>query len=191
MKVVKIGEVAEVVSKGTTPTSIGLSFAVNGIPFLRGEDILGSAVNFSSVRMFIDETTHKTLNRSSLKYGDVLVTIAGTIGRIGHVDSENVTANCNQAVAFVRIPHERLDPIWLCYLLSSPKYQEKFAQFVVGGAIPNVSLQQIKSIEIPDIKLKTQQDIAARLKTQLAEMEKARKAVEAQCSETTKLAGLA
>jgi len=188
MKTIKIDEVADIVSKGTTPTSIGLSFSIKGIPFLRGEDILGTAVNFSTVKMFIDENAHQILNRSALQFGDVLVTIAGTIGRIGHIDSKNVTANCNQAVAFVRMPQDRVDPIWLCLLLSSPKYQELFAQFVVGGAIPNVNLQQIKSIEIPDIKIEAQLRIAARLKAQLAEVEKARKAAAVQLSETTKLA---
>ncbi|MBW1775071.1 MAG: restriction endonuclease subunit S [Deltaproteobacteria bacterium] len=192
MKTIIIDEVANIVSKGTTPTSIGLSFSIKGIPFLRGENILGTAVNFSTVKMFIDENAHQKLNRSALQFGDVLVTIAGTIGRIGHIDSKNVTANCNQAVAFVRMPQDRIDPIWLCLLLSSPEYQELFAQFVVGGAIPNVSLQQIKSIEIPDITIEAQRGIAARLKTQMAEVEKARKTAEVQQSDipTLKISAL-
>jgi type I restriction enzyme S subunit len=187
MNTIKICEVADVVSKGTTPTSVGLSFSVKGIPFLRGEDILSSAVNFANVRMFIDESTHHILSRSALQFGDVLVTIAGTIGRIGYIDSKD-TANCNQAVAFVRIPQNRVNSAWLCLLLSSPQYQEIFSQFVVGGAIPNVSLQQINSIEIPDIKIEEQRRIAARLRAQLAEVEKARKAAEVQLIETTTLA---
>ena len=42
MSVVALGTVSEVVSKGTTPTSVGLSFSASGIPFLKGEDVLGT-----------------------------------------------------------------------------------------------------------------------------------------------------
>lgn len=183
----RIGELAEIVSKGTTPTSVGYSFSNTGIPFLRGEDVLGTIINFNCVKMCIDDHTHTALSRSALKHGDVLVTIAGTIGRIGFIDEIEVRANCNQAVAFIRMPTERVDPLWLCLLLSSTKYQEKFKDFVVGGAIPNISLEQIRSIEIPEVPIIDQRHIASRLKAQLAEVEKAQLAVTEQLSEASKL----
>jgi type I restriction enzyme, S subunit len=183
---ITIGDAAEIVSKGTTPTSLGLSYASSGIPFLRGEDVLSSAVDLNSVRMFLDRRAHAVLSRSALKQGDVLITIAGTIGRIGFID-EAAEANCNQAVAFVRLPKERFDSHWVCLLLSSPVYQSLFSGFIVGGAIQNVSLEQISSIEIPNIRLEDQRRIAARLKAHLAEVETARQAVECQLSELDKL----
>lgn len=183
MSSILIGDIASVVSKGTTPTSVGLSFAPKGIPFLRGEDVVGRAIDFSTVTMFIGEDSHQHLQRSELKYGDVLITIAGTIGRIGFIQEQGQIANCNQAVAFVRTNINEIDPEWLCYLLQSPRYQDKFARFVAGGAIPNVSLQQIRSIEIPNVSIMQQRQIAARLKAQLAEVEAARQAAQAQLSD--------
>ena len=188
MKTRRIGEFSEIVSKGTTPTSVGLSFSNAGIPFLRGEDVLGTFINFNSVKMFIDDHTHAALSRSSLKFGDVLVTIAGTIGRIGFIDEMERQANCNQAVAFIRMPPNCIDPLWLCLLLSSPIYQAKIAAFVVGGAIPNISLEQIRSIEIPDLPISEQRRIAARFKAQLDEVKKVHMALTVQSYETDKLA---
>lgn len=188
MSTITIGDIAVNVSKGTTPTSIGLSFSNKGVPFIRGEDVVGYSVDFNRVKMFINDNSHNILKRSALMPGDVLVTIAGTIGRTGYIDKQSKPANCNQAVAFIRLPLDRVDPIWLCALLSSPKYQTKFGKFVAGGAIPNVNLEQIKSLEIPLINIEEQQQIATKLKSQLAEVETARKALVLQQQEIVNLA---
>jgi type I restriction enzyme S subunit len=187
MKMIRISDVSLVVTKGTTPTSVGLSYSNSGIPFLRSEDVVGSAIDLNKVRMFIDEDAHKRLERSALLYGDVLVTIAGTIGRVGFIGGRELAANCNQAVAFIRPDLSRIDPEWLCLLLQSPIYQAGFSEFVTGGAIPNVNLGQVASIEIPNIGIEAQRRIAARLKAQLAEVETARQATETQLRELRRL----
>lgn len=154
---------------------------------MKGEDVLGKEINFSVANTFISEASHQVLNRSALEYGDVLITIAGTIGRIGFIAERARIANCNQAVAFARPDLAKLDPEWLCYLLRSSTYQAMFAAFVAGGAIPNVNLQQIRSLEIPSIDIEEQRQIAALLKAELAEVETARQAAQVQDKETEAL----
>lgn len=173
MKTVTIEEISNLVSKGTTPTSVGLSFSVQGIPFLRGEDIVATSVNPLNSTMFISKESHDILHRSKIIHNDVLITIAGTIGRVGVVDYKTCDANCNQAVAIVRTKKERTDAIWLGLLLRSPSYQKQFKDFIAGGGIPNVSLTQVRSIVIPDIPLKNQKQIAAKTKNQLDKIDKA------------------
>lgn len=188
MSVISIGEISKIVSKGTTPTSVGLSFSENGIPFVRGEDVLGKEVNLKAATTFISKESHEALKRSELVFGDILVTIAGTIGRVGYIGQKNDVANCNQAVAFIRSDEKKINTQWLCYLLQSPSYKSKFVDFVVGGAIPNVSLQQIKSIEIPDIGFKKQREIVTHIKDRLVNVEKAYRAAEIQQKEIANLA---
>ena len=138
--------------------------------------MLGGKVAVSDTSHFISAAAHQTLRRSALQQGDVLITIAGTIGRIGFIGGIGEEANCNQAVAFVRCSPSSIEPEWLCLLLQSPKYQAYFSVLVAGGAIPNVSLQQIGALEIPRISLDEQRKIAAYLRAQLTEVEAARQA---------------
>lgn len=187
MNHVTLGELTHVISKGTTPSSVGLSFSRTGTSFLKAEDVLGKEIDFSVADTFISEESHRALKRSALEYGDVLITIAGTIGRVGYIDQRDRTANCNQAVAFARPNLERVDPEWLCYLLQSPIYKAKFDAFIAGGAIPNVNLQQIRSLDIPSVQIDEQRQIASRLKAQLAEVEVARQAAQAQVRESAAL----
>ncbi len=97
-----LGSLTSLITKGTTPTSVGYFFADSGVPFLRVQNISGGQVNFEADTLFIDDKTHAALKRSQIRPGDVLVTIAGTIGRAGVVPENVSELNCNQAVAIIR-----------------------------------------------------------------------------------------
>lgn len=80
-----LAALSTLITKGTTPTTLGYTHADSGIPFLRVQNIFGGQVNFEEDTLFIGDDTHAALKRSQIKGGDVLVTIAGTIGRTGVV----------------------------------------------------------------------------------------------------------
>jgi type I restriction enzyme S subunit len=187
MNTLRLGEIAVFVSKGTTPTSVGLEFTPKGVPFLRGEDIIEVSVDPSRATMFISDDSHNVLSRSAIEENDVLITIAGTIGRVG-VYSGTKPANCNQAVAIVRLPPSMVDPVWLCLLLRSPKYQRQFTDFIAGGAIPNVSLTQIRSIELPELSLSEQKATVEAVRGALAAADSAIIAQRVQMQELSALA---
>jgi type I restriction enzyme S subunit len=69
----------------------------------------------------ISEKTHEVLQRSKIKSGDILVTIAGVyLGKIGLVSNRHVPANTNQAVAIVRLDKTRASPEFIKYFLLAP-----------------------------------------------------------------------
>lgn len=187
-ELIPLGQISSIISKGTTPTSIGLAFTDTGIPFLRSEDVLGGEVQHRKVVQHIAAHAHSVLKRSALHSGDVLITIAGTIGRVGFVGNDVKEMNCNQAVAFVRLIEGIADPEYVCFVLQMPGIQNLFREFVAGGAIPNINLEQVRSIKIPVPSIGDQRCIAASLKAQLAAVEEARRAAEAQADELTQLA---
>lgn len=176
----RLGDVCKKISKGTTPTTYGHSFVSSGIPFLRAEDITGGPVDFSAIAFHITKQSHDFLNRSKLYPGDLLITIAGTLGRVGYIPNDTSDANCNQAVAFARVDTIKADVKFLCYILQAPKVLSPFIELKAGGTIQNLNLEQVRSIEIPIPPLPKQKRIAAELKEKMAEAERLRTTIENQ-----------
>ena len=110
----RLGEISEVISKGTTPTSLGFFYTTDGIPFLRAENVVGGPVSPQTVDFHISSETDAALSRSRLRPGDFLITIAGTLGRVGYVPDGAPLMNCNQAVAFARLKSEFADSRFVC-----------------------------------------------------------------------------
>ena len=169
---VHLGACASVISKGTTPTSIGHGFVEHGINFIKVESLLsGRFLDLTKVAA-ISEATHATLKRSQLQAGDILISIAGAIGRVGIVDQDILPANTNQALAFVRL-HDRstLHPEFVPFVLESEKVHAHWADISVQGAQPNISLQDVRNLNLPCPPYAEQQAIAAVLSDMDAEIQ--------------------
>jgi type I restriction enzyme S subunit len=155
----RLSNLCKVITKGTTPTSIGYSFSDSGIVFLRVQNINGGKVNYDQQTLFIDELTHKALSRSQILAGDILVSIAGTIGRAGIVPDNAPPLNCNQAVAIVRTNEDIFRP-YLRHWLESNNAQSQMIGATVTGTISNLSLTQIGNLQVPLPPLEEQKRIA-------------------------------
>ena len=157
---IKLGELCHVVTKGTTPTSVGLAFSESGVPFLRIQNLGDRTVDLSDV-LYIDDATNLALNRSRIKPKDFLITIAGTIGKVAIVPDDFPECNCNQAVAILRFDYERLAPQYLLHWLATNDAFDQISGRKVTATISNLSLGQIKELKIPLPPLAEQQKIAA------------------------------
>lgn len=161
-KAVTLGDYTERVTKGTTPTTLGFSFTYSGIPLLRVQNLREDRIDFTEDVLYIARDTHLALARSQIRPGDVLTTIAGTIGRTVIVPGDAPEANCNQAIAIIT-PKADLHRQYLRYWLSSPAAQRQISQGQVTATISNLSLGQIKGLTIPLPNLELQQRFAIRV----------------------------
>ena len=93
--------------------------------------------------------------------GDFLITIAGTIGRVAIVPDDFPEANCNQAVAILRFDKSKLLPRYLLHWLTTNDALRQISGKKVTATISNLSLGQIKELEIPLPPLDEQKRIAA------------------------------
>lgn len=175
MKRLSIGEISHTVTKGTTPTSIGLQFSTHGVPFLRVNNIDSGHIDLSNV-LFIDEEVHQALSRSKIRSKDLLISIAGTIGKTAIVPEELDDLNCNQALAIIRLK-EFVLPEYLNYWFSSSDAIQQVSGSKVTGTIANLSLQCIKSLKVPVPPIAEQKRIAAILDKADAVRRKRREAI--------------
>ncbi|HVS06351.1 MAG TPA: restriction endonuclease subunit S [Candidatus Dormibacteraeota bacterium] len=145
---VTVGEFATTITKGTTPTTLGFAFAPRGIPFIRVLNLFGGGVDEKIDARYISRDVHLTLARSIIKPGDVLISIAGTVGRVGLVGNRYAEMNCNQAVAIIRTNGDRVLGEFLAYWLMSASAQRQMRGAQVTATVTNLSLGQLRSMRL-------------------------------------------
>ena len=146
--VAKIKHLSKIISKGTTPTTMGGDFVFEGIRFLKAENIGKKPIVNSSPEFFITENVDAQLARSRLQEHDVLVIIAGaTTGLSSVLQKELLPANTNQAVSFIR-PKETEYAKWISYWLSTHFAQSLIWMGAVQAAQPNLSMENLGNIDI-------------------------------------------
>ena len=149
IKRVQLSEVAELITKGTTPTTIGFEFQEQGVNFLKIECFDENGGFIKSKVGHISEECNEKLKRSQLKEGDLLFSIAGAIGRVAIVTKEMLPANTNQALAIIRIVNEQIYLPYIRLIFTSPIVIEQFERKKQGVAQLNLSLKDINEISIP------------------------------------------
>ena len=140
---------AYLITKGTTPTSLGKGFKEFGINFIKAESITNDGKFIPAAFAFIDEVTHELLKRSQLHYGDILFSIAGVLGRVAIVNNNILPANTNQALALIRLSNNsEIEKGFLMYLLKSEFVKEQIRRINVQAAQANFSLGDINRLRI-------------------------------------------
>ena len=79
-----IGGMSDIVTKGTTPTTLGFEFVSAGVSFVKVENITATGQILKDELMHVTQECHEKLSRSRLCEGDILFSIAGAIGRKGN-----------------------------------------------------------------------------------------------------------
>ena len=148
MQFIPLQELCKVVTKGTTPTTLGKSFTSSGINFIKAESILDNHSIDSSKFAFVDEETNALLKRSVIKANDIIFTIAGTLGRFAMVDNSVLPANTNQAVAIIRPDEAKITPAYLYSFFIGNWHNEYYYKRIQQAVQANLSLTTIKSLPI-------------------------------------------
>ena len=170
----RLGVISSLVTKGTTPRGGNVSYLDSGIGFLKAENVAGMDVLDTSKMNYIDEETHNGfLKRSILYENDLLITIAGTLGRTAIVRKHNLPLNANQAVSIIRlVDSNEFDLMYLICALNSPLIQKMLTKQKKITAIPNLTLEIISDCFIPIPPLSEQKRIVAKIEELLPFIEK-------------------
>ena len=143
----KIKQVSRLISKGSTPTTIGEGFSAEGVKFIKAENISKGRVS-SQPEFYISDETNQMMKRSILLDGDVLVVIAGaTIGKAATVLIDDLPANTNQAVSFIR-PIDKTISKFLNYWITSDSIKVQILLSAVQSAQPNLSMESLGNLNL-------------------------------------------
>ena len=149
----RLNSITNIITKGTTPH---FKQASNGVNFIKIEDISKDNGKIYPRSFITEKENNGYLKRSQLKAGDLLFSIAGTLGRVGKVTDDILPANTNQALAIIRLkPSQNID--FCKIMLESDSVERYIHANPTMGAQPNLSLKQISDLTLffPDIKEQT------------------------------------
>ena len=139
----KLSSMTSLITKGTTPLD---KSGTGNINFVKIENIDDSSGKIN-ITQTISEVEHNGyLRRSQLKEGDILFSIAGTLGRVTCVKSSILPANTNQALAIIRLKEGNLN--YIQTYLKGKAISDFIKKNPTVGAQPNLSLEQVSNLEI-------------------------------------------
>ena len=137
-EVKKLKDISIQINSGNTPKGGSENYVKEGIIFFRSQNVWKNHLEMEDIA-YIDEITHKKMHRSSLKYGDILMTKTGRIntensslGRAALYLGEDDKANVNGHVYFIRLKSE-VNNKFVLTILTSPEYRDLIRSVCVGG----------------------------------------------------------
>ena len=148
MQFIPLQNLCKVVTKGTTPTTLGKPFTTSGINFIKAESILDNHSIDTDKFAYIDEETNTMLKRSIIEPNDIVFTIAGTLGRFALIDESVLPANTNQAVAIIRPDTSKVAASYLYSFFIGNWHNDYYSKRVQQAVQANLSLTTIKSLPI-------------------------------------------
>ncbi len=161
MNSVNLKSVSELITKGTTPTTVGGKFTNEGVNFIKSESVGQYRHLDRSLFQFIDEKIDEKLKRSRLKENDLLFSIAGAyLGKLSIVRKDDLPANTNQAVGIVRLNKNKVDVNYLYYYFSQDNINKYINKLSSQSSQPNLNLSLLGNLKFDAKPISTQKQIA-------------------------------
>ncbi|MEQ1603070.1 MAG: restriction endonuclease subunit S [Methylophilaceae bacterium] len=147
-RITQLNEVASKITVGFVGSMAHL-FRNEGIPLLRGQNVLPHKIDFSDTK-YISIDTHKLWKKSSLRSGDVVMVRVGYPGTSSVIPNDFGEANAASLV-IVSPSAEKLDSNFLCYMVNSEFGRCQIDSYLVGGAqqVLNTTTAAIFKLPLP------------------------------------------
>jgi len=144
-----LDEISEsVLSFGAYSLTNNIKWENEGIPYLNVGDIHEGYIDYSNVK-HIDEKVDKILQKSQIKEGEIVLTMAGTIGNVAVAHNIKIDhINGNQAIAKIKLK-KNISPYYIASFLNSHYGQLQTWREIVSSVQANIFLSTIKKLKIP------------------------------------------
>lgn len=136
--------------------------AHHNIHVVRAGDLRAGRVNLPP--LYLNENTFSRVNEDQrLKTGDLLLSVTGSIGKVGQVSSNEAGAVATHSLLIVRPDGTKIKPDYLLRLFQSTPYQRCFRGYSRNALTQHLSVQVLRSLPIPAPSLDIQNRIAGDL----------------------------
>lgn len=148
------------------------------VPYLRVANVQDGHLNLGDLKKIA--ASRREIEKLALKDGDLLLTEGGDLDKLGRGACwrEQVPLCLHQNHIFrVRFPHDRYDPDFVSFQIGSPYGKAYFlAHAKKTTGIASINQRVLGAFPLISPPIDEQRRVAARLKTELAEVESVRRA---------------
>lgn len=110
-----------------------------------------------------DEALRLINNRSNLEVNDILFSGTGTVGRTAIVQQPPSNWNIKEGVYVIKPDTNKINPIYLLYLLQSDVIKKKYEGKIVGSPVISLPMYELRKLLIPIPSLEVQEQIVSYL----------------------------
>jgi len=143
----------------------------SGVPYVRPTEITDGEIQLENVRRTSPEIAAK-YRRATIKAGDLILTIVGTIGKVASVPEALNGGNITQSSCRIRVDSDKADADFVRHWLQSPQAWKQYDAGRLGTAVPRLNLRDIRGFKIVLPSLPEQRVIAERLDRACARAER-------------------
>lgn len=152
--VVKLKKLSTKILSGNTPKGGSQVYVDDGIMFFRSQNVWKNRIELDDIA-YIDEKTHKSMAKSSLKHKDILMTKTGRIntensslGRAAMYMGADDEANINGHVYMIRM-NEKAVKEFVLFIITTLEYRDYIRSVCVGG----IDKRQLNKNHIEDFPI--------------------------------------
>lgn len=130
-----------------------------GIPYVRPTEMGDREIRLGRVL----RTTPKIaaeFRRSTLRAGDLLLSIVGTIGKVAFVPPELDGGNITQCSVRIRTNPRRVEARYLAWALESPRVRRQYDEYRFGSGVTRLNVGHVRALKIPLPPMPEQRRIA-------------------------------
>jgi type I restriction enzyme, S subunit len=139
-------------------------------PYIRVTDMKLGGINEDNL-VFVPDEIRPLIKNYTVNAGDVIISIAGTIGEIAVVPESLDKASLTENAAKIILQKEKLDSAYCSYFLRSPVCRREIDSLVRTTTQPKLALFRIESLRIPIPPIKRQHEIVNTLQNGFSEIE--------------------
>lgn len=173
-EVVEIGHLTRIKGGKRLPKGEKLVDRNTGFPYIRVTDFNDFSVDVRGL-LFLTEAVQRQISRYIINKDDVFISIAGSIGITGMIQSELDGANLTENAARLIVDDSsKLHPRFLMYWMASVHCQAEIIAQTVKNAQPKLALARIRALKIPIPSIEEQVELFRALDIAGHKMENAR-----------------
>lgn len=149
------------------PTYYNIEYVNKGVPEIRGELLLddGQIETDLTKFRFIKEKTAKRFPKVMLEKEDIVLSVRGTMGKIGYVPKDLEGAVITANLMRLSPNRQKIYPKFFMQYLLSMKFRQRLRALSTYTTIRTIQSRVLKSIRIPLPPIREQQEIAQILST--------------------------